>query len=315
MRRIELREKSMKQLVFAGLVSMITATVQAGQVDVPHSFQGGSPALAAEVNANFDALEVAVDDNAVRIETLESDMEAADMGREDNTLGISNNANNIAALQANLLGAGMQVRVADTVVGRFLARGTPPIEVEIAGSGGTETELAAQRTAVGTTNVLVAVSATGYILSLSTTDFQALPFGGEGTLMALPRWYDSGDCTGQAYFAVEGPVGLFSTYQPGTGDSLSVKRWYARQGFAFRTVDPSVPGEAYMVRRGQTVQQVALNSIFIWSNFSSAPLCLDLSVVPGHTGNETNSAVLVEVLDPVETGIAADIAGEITVGL
>src|SRR5210317_1557474 len=46
-----------------------TASAQA-QTQVPHDFQSGQPARAAEVNANFDALETAIDQNAVAIQNI-----------------------------------------------------------------------------------------------------------------------------------------------------------------------------------------------------------------------------------------------------
>ena len=44
----------------------------AGDLTVPNTFTGGTQALAADVNANFDAVEAAVDDNASRITTAQS---------------------------------------------------------------------------------------------------------------------------------------------------------------------------------------------------------------------------------------------------
>ena len=44
----------------------------AGTVSLPHSFQAGEKAVAAEVNANFDAVASAVNDNDNRIGTLET---------------------------------------------------------------------------------------------------------------------------------------------------------------------------------------------------------------------------------------------------
>jgi len=46
-------------------------TVIAGEVDVPNTFSAGTPARAAEVNQNFEALETGIDDNAQRLDTLE----------------------------------------------------------------------------------------------------------------------------------------------------------------------------------------------------------------------------------------------------
>jgi hypothetical protein len=46
--------------------------VPAGDVAIPNTFQSGTPAVAAEVNANFTAVETAVDDNDGRIAALEA---------------------------------------------------------------------------------------------------------------------------------------------------------------------------------------------------------------------------------------------------
>ena len=47
------------------------AAVFASSVTVPNVFTGGTPAIAAEVNANFAAVEAAINDNNARIESLE----------------------------------------------------------------------------------------------------------------------------------------------------------------------------------------------------------------------------------------------------
>jgi hypothetical protein len=59
--------------------------VLAGSVTIPNSFTSGSAALAAEVNANFDAVKSAVDDNDSRIaalvaqlDTLQTQVDAMD---------------------------------------------------------------------------------------------------------------------------------------------------------------------------------------------------------------------------------------------
>lgn len=306
----------------AWVAFMVGATAQAGPVDVPNSFQGGARALASEVNANFSAVETAIDDNAARVQALEEGLETASAAIEanssatdDNTAAIGTNAADIAALQAGMAGAGILVRVGDLVVGRYVSHGVEPVQVEVAGTGGAETELVARRTVLSTADAISVISSTGYFFSLSTTDLATLPFLAEGTLNPLVLWYGTEDCTGQAYLAVEGPVGRFSTFEPGVSDTLPIKRWPVRQGFAFRSPDPFAVGEAYMVPRGQVAQQVALHSIFRFSQLSNTAVCLNLALVPGYPGNEEHSAMLVEPLDPVETGIPLDLAGEITVGL
>ena len=301
---------------FAFPALFLAATVHAGPVNVPNTFQGGTAALAAEVNENFSAIEGAVDDNAERIATLESEVEAANTAIDGNTSGIADNAENLATLQLGGLGAGIPVRVGDDVVGRFVTQGLPPeVQVDVSGTAGAATEIVAQRTGIGTTESFLLVSNTGYLFGISTTDFGAPPRGAEGTLDSLSPFYASSNCSGQAYFPVEGPMGFFSTFEPGTGDKLPLRRWFARQGFAFRSPNPAAVNEAFMVRRNQTTQQLTLNSIYVWSEGISQAQCVDLAFVPGYAGNESHSVVVVEPLDSTETGIPGDMGGPISLGL
>lgn len=60
----------------------------AGELDIPITFQSGTPARAADVNQNFDAVEVAVDDNAQTIAALQTQIAALEA--------------TVAALQASL---------------------------------------------------------------------------------------------------------------------------------------------------------------------------------------------------------------------
>jgi len=52
------------------LLTLGLSSVAAGQTEVPNTFQAGQPARAAEVNANFDALESAIDANATAISQI-----------------------------------------------------------------------------------------------------------------------------------------------------------------------------------------------------------------------------------------------------
>jgi hypothetical protein len=60
-----------KITVLATALSTFTTLAAAGQLNTPNEFQAGTPALASEVNANFDAVESAVNDNDMRISSLE----------------------------------------------------------------------------------------------------------------------------------------------------------------------------------------------------------------------------------------------------
>ncbi len=59
------------KLFLAGLVTAIfmVPAAWAGNVTIPNTFTSGTPAVAAEVNSNFGAVETAVDDNDGRITT------------------------------------------------------------------------------------------------------------------------------------------------------------------------------------------------------------------------------------------------------
>lgn len=60
----------------------------AGTVDIPNTFTAGTPAVAADVNDNFDAVETAVDDNAANIQT--------------NSMSITTNSEDIDTLQTDV---------------------------------------------------------------------------------------------------------------------------------------------------------------------------------------------------------------------
>ncbi len=55
------------KLLIALLLSALHISSYAAEVDIPNSFSAGTPAVAADVNANFTAVETAVDGNAVDI--------------------------------------------------------------------------------------------------------------------------------------------------------------------------------------------------------------------------------------------------------
>lgn len=52
----------------------LSANVEAARVDIPNEFSSGTPAVAAEVNANFASIEAAVNDNDNRVSLLEQQL-------------------------------------------------------------------------------------------------------------------------------------------------------------------------------------------------------------------------------------------------
>jgi endosialidase-like protein len=62
----------------------------AGPVTIPNTFTAGTPARAGEVNANFNAVATAVNDNASRLETVETNAAKPDLAPDGNLLlGVS----------------------------------------------------------------------------------------------------------------------------------------------------------------------------------------------------------------------------------
>lgn len=53
------------------LLSAVTANAWSAEVDIPNVFIAGDTAVAADVNENFTVIETAVDDNSLRLDTLE----------------------------------------------------------------------------------------------------------------------------------------------------------------------------------------------------------------------------------------------------
>jgi len=57
----------MRFIITAFLSLGFMGTAWAGQANIPNTFTSGTPAVAAQVNANFAASKVAIDDNYSRI--------------------------------------------------------------------------------------------------------------------------------------------------------------------------------------------------------------------------------------------------------
>lgn len=71
---IDTNNKEIPMNNFMTLISVfliiLQPAVQAGELDIPNSFTTGTPAVAADVNSNFTAVETAVDGNAADIAAM-----------------------------------------------------------------------------------------------------------------------------------------------------------------------------------------------------------------------------------------------------
>jgi hypothetical protein len=90
----------MKSLIFflsicALITTMVPPPAVASDVTIPNTFQSGTTAVAAEVNANFSAVETSVDDNNSRIAALEATVAALQAT-------VTSQASTISTLQSNL---------------------------------------------------------------------------------------------------------------------------------------------------------------------------------------------------------------------
>lgn len=262
----------------------------ADEVDIPNSFTAGTRAVAAEVNANFDAVEVAVDDNAQRIATLESALSQS----------------------------GVAVRVDGAYVGRLLEARPDIIEVNVADAAGGGTASVARSGGLVTARLLHVVSPTGYTFHIATSDTGSNRVD-EGELDFRFLGFDGASCTGNMWFPIEGPSGLLSTFTPNVGDNRPMKPWVARQGLVYSSPDPADPNVAYMLRRGAAVQTAPIVSLRFWATGMAAPICFNLSNNPNYDPNDPldvdHSVVPIEVWDPVETGVPGMLGGEVTVGM
>jgi hypothetical protein len=293
----------MKRSTALSLLLSATSSVWAGPVDIPNQFQAGTPAIAAEVNANFSAVEAAVDDNAQQIDA--------------NTQSIDANTQAIAPLGAAIGTAGISVKLDGVHVGRFVRVGRPTIEMPV--DGGTEL-LAAGGIDLSNSPRIDAISDTGYRFNIVTSDRTVgTRVFVEGELGTAPVFYDDTTCTGNRYFPVEGNTGFFTSFVPGTSDVRRIKPWAMRQGAVWGSPDPADPNPAYMVRRGQTVQTVPLLSLLVYSEPLDQPFCIDATAIPGFDMNNpahvNNTAFSVEPADVSVTGVADRLGGAITVGL
>lgn len=66
---------------------LVVLGVSASELTIPNSFSAGTPAVADEVNANFDAVAVAVNDNDARIASLETGAGATFQAAEAQVFG------------------------------------------------------------------------------------------------------------------------------------------------------------------------------------------------------------------------------------
>ncbi len=104
-----MKKLSIQTLSALGIGLGAIGTATAGNVTIPNTFSSGTPAVAAEVNANFNALATEVNDNDSRITTNSNDLATlqATVSALQNTItslqaDLTTANNTIASLQSDL---------------------------------------------------------------------------------------------------------------------------------------------------------------------------------------------------------------------
>ena len=142
--------------------SLIGTQAWSGSVTVPNTFSDGTTASASEVNANFNALSGAINDNDVRVTANVND--------------INNLKQQITELQVKLeLIKTVYVKSNNTIIG---------VHTGHSGSGSPVVEF------INDQGYLVNISSGGNLVAEGTL----LPVGNQGNLT-----YESTNCQGQAY--------------------------------------------------------------------------------------------------------------------
>ncbi len=90
------------QLGLLNISLFISANSFAGTVQIPNSFNSGTPAVAAEVNDNFTAVKTAVDDNNQNITDNTSAIDLVNSRITSNASEININSKNLTTFQDNL---------------------------------------------------------------------------------------------------------------------------------------------------------------------------------------------------------------------
>jgi len=83
-------------LTIISLFLLGVTSAWAGSYTIPNTFTSGTPAVAAEVNANFNAAKTAIDDNDSRVTTLENTLAGAAETTWTNAVYFTNNTPAVA---------------------------------------------------------------------------------------------------------------------------------------------------------------------------------------------------------------------------
>lgn len=193
-----------------GVFVFITSGIAFSQTQVPNTFQAGQPARAADVNQNFSTLETAVNANTTAI--------------GDNDVAIQANQDAVSSIAVIAI---PRVKSNGQEIGTFLTvGGNPP---------GSENLFRTQ---------FWALSDTGYVFRIAADDGS---FGPAGELLRRLLWFETPDCSGQAYVAA-------------TRDPTAPLTAHFRSGAVFASQDLNDNPGVYYTSKGSAPNSVVLQS-------------------------------------------------------
>jgi hypothetical protein len=215
--------KTLSSLSCALALSGACAAANA-QVTIPNTFQSGTPARAADVNANFSAVKAAVDANAADIAALEQ--------LADGAFG------------------GIAVAVDGVHIGTLLSI-APRVGLSSDPNTPTPTATVLYPASIGDTPALWVLTATGYVVAISAAPEYGAPFVTppvSGMVLPSPMLYPAPNCDGDPIILA--PMAGAAPRPPVGPQQLAPLpgKWFANVGGGggvFRAPDPTDP-KTYM---------------------------------------------------------------------
>ena len=271
---------------------VIPLAVAAGTVTVPNTFTNGTAADADAVNANFDAVKTAVNDNDNRITTAQSTADSNAAGISSAFPVISGNTSNISTNTAGIASSATAI-----------SGNTSNVSTNAAGISSSATAISGNTSNISTNAAGISSSATA--ISGNTTSIAALEAQGISacrTLLAalVPRFRFEACADGLT--VADGATGLL---------------WERKTG----TFDASFPASSVCETAvGGCPDRHNVNNRYAWSNTGTAPdgnaytdFLVNLNAGSGFAGHTDWRLPVISELQSILVGTGVTVTSTVTV--